>query len=168
MQQKIPALVVSLIIAIYLANAIDRAFPAEPARGEPAPYGELITLTGTITREYDMAFVDSDQGPLSDPDKVARAVADYRRTHPADPSRLHEPIPHFILHLEKPLAVREGERDGLHPAEEAVSEIDLGSVAVDDKDLGKRRFQVTGKLWHANTVHHLRAIMMEVKSILRK
>lgn len=166
MQKKIPALVVSLIIAIYLANAIDRAFPAEPGKG--VPYGGLITLTGKITREYDMSFVDSDQGPLGDPDKVARAVADYKRTHPADKSRLHEPIPHFILHLDKPISVREGERDGVHPAEGAVSEIDLGPVAVPEKDLGKREFAVTGKLWHANTVHHLRPIMMEVKSILRK
>ena len=165
MRQKIPALIISLIMAVYLANAIDKAIPAEPKQLQ---YSEVITLTGTITREYDMSFVDSDQGPLSDPDKVARAVADYKHTHPANKSRLHESVPHFILHLDNSITVREGAKDDLHPAERAVSEIDLGSVAVDDKDLGKRRFQVTGKLWHANTVHHLRPIMMEVGAVGRK
>jgi hypothetical protein len=163
MRQKIPALIVSLLAAIYIANAIDKAFPAETRRVE---YDKLLTLAGTVTREYDMSFVNGGRSPVTDPREAARIAAEYRRAHPADKSHLHEPIPHLILHLDKPIAVQKGIGDGLHDAQRAVREIDLGTAGVPDQALGSRLFAVTGKLRGADTVHHLRPVVMEVVSIL--
>lgn len=155
----------SLLFAAIAAIAI--AAGAPPAGGPQAvEYDKPVTLTGTITREYDMSFVDSDQGPLSDPKEVARVVAQARKEHPVDNSRPHDPIPHYILHLDKPITVPEGAHDDLHPEERNVSEIDLdGTTTVPVDALGKGKFVVTGKLWHAETVHHLRPIEMTVSSL---
>lgn len=133
-------------------------------------YGKPVTLAGTITAEYDMSFVDSDLSPLKDPKAVARAVADAERKHPHGKSKLKRPVRHFILRLDQPLVIREGTDDGLHPEMHNVREIDLGTPAmgryrIPDEALGKVRFTVTGRLWHASTVHHLRPIMMDVTQL---
>lgn len=134
-------------------------------------YHTPVSLVGTITREYDMAFVDSDLSPMTDPEKVNRAVVEAQRKWPDDKTGTRVPSPHLILHLEQPIALREPlnrNESGLEPAEKNVTEIDLGAeskMAVAEKDLGKVKFVVTGKLWHGNTVHHLRAVMMEVSGV---
>ena len=164
MRQKIPALIISLLAAISLANAINKSLPAEQQRVD---YDKPVTLTGVIIREWDMSFVDSDQSPLQDPKEVARVVA----AHPADKSKLlHNPVLHLILRLDAPITVQKGADYGLHPEERAVHEIDIGGGPADKLQIavnafGKLRFTITGKLSHANTVHHLRSIMMEVAAI---
>lgn len=168
MNQKIHALIISLIVATSVVVAIDRSLPVEPQALE---YDKQVTLSGSLTREYDMSYIDSDLSPMTDPDAVERAVIEARRKHPADKPALHAAIAHFILHLDKPIALRNGPADGLHPAAQEIVEIDLGSIPPAQFQLfadalGKTRFTIAGKLWHANTVHHLRAIMMEVVDIV--
>jgi hypothetical protein len=114
-----------------------------------------------------MSFVDSDIGPLNNPEEVARAVAEARRRHPVDKSRPHNPIPHLILRLEKPISIKEKPGEPLYPEERNISEIDLGGTGnrVRKDQLGHTRFIVTGTLWHAHNVHHLRPIQMSVSSL---
>jgi hypothetical protein len=163
MYHKIHVPTIRLIAVIFLVVTVNNVLPAEP---KLVDYDKPVTLTGVIIREWDMSFVDSDQSPLQDPKEVARIVA----THPVDKSRPHTPVLHLILHLDTPITVQKGADDGLHPEERAIYEIDLGGGPADKlrivgKALGKGHFVVTGKLWHAETVHHLRNIMMEVTDI---
>ncbi|MHA3770053.1 hypothetical protein ACXR0O_00785 [Verrucomicrobiota bacterium sgz303538] len=139
------------------------------ADSESLSYEKPVSLTGTIVREFDMSFVDSDLGPIQDPKEVARAVAEARRKHPIEESKPHEPFPHFILRLEKPISLRAESADGLHPEERNISEIDLGGSVqgVTEKDLGKTRFVVSGTLSDAMTVHHLRPVIMQVITLKR-
>jgi hypothetical protein len=148
------------VLFVLLATDIRAAEPERLVLGEP------VALTGTIIREFDMSFVDSDLGPIQDPKEVARAVAEARRRNPVDESRPHKPSPHLILRLDKPISVRtqSGEDEKRN-----ISEIDLGGSAhrIQEKEFGKTRFVVSGTLWRAETVHHLRPVMMEVTTLKR-
>ena len=127
-------------------------------------YGKPVSLTGTVVREFDLAFVDSDHSPTQDVKEVTRVVAEAKRKRPADESKLHEPSPHLILRLDHPVSLQV---DGTQPKEANVSEIDLGGSEhrFKEKELGKARFVASGSLWHAETVHHLRPVMMNVISL---
>ncbi len=75
----------------------------------------------------------------------------------------------MILRLDRPISVRGKSGDPLAKEEREVSEIDLGgrTEGVRDEDIGKTRFIVSGTLRHAETVHHLRPIIMEVTGVAR-
>ncbi len=109
-----------------------------------------------------MSFVDSDLGAMQDPKEVARAVV------MAGPGA-KAPSRHFILRLGKPISIRAKPGDETCPQELDVSEIDLGGSdrQILKKELGKTRFVVSGSLWHATTVHHLRPVTMTVTALQR-
>jgi hypothetical protein len=166
MRQKIPALLISLLAAIYLANAINNALPRPPARLQ---YDRTVTLTGTLAREFDMAFVGDSYAPTQDATGAELAAAEALRNHPASGPVLRAPIPHLILRLDKPVTVQKG-GGGSFPAERDVMEIDLGDLAsgqfhIYGEALGNERYTVTGRLLHASTEHQLRAVTLEVADI---
>jgi hypothetical protein len=136
--------------------------------GEPVPlsYNQPVTLTGTIVREWDMTFVDSDLGPMQDAKAVARAVAEARRRE-TDPSKSHEAFPHLILRLDHAVSVLPKSGDSLNEAEHKVTEIDLSAIqrGQPEKEWGKTRYTVSGSLSHAMTVHHLRPVTMKVTDL---
>ncbi|RYD79691.1 MAG: hypothetical protein EOP84_12725 [Verrucomicrobiaceae bacterium] len=136
---------------------------------ESLSYETPVTIAGTIVREFDMSFVDSDLSPLQNPREVARAVAEARRRGPVQDSKQREPHAHFILRLEKPVSIRAESPDKFHPEERNVSEIDLGGSVqgITEMDFGKTRYVVSGTLSPAMTVHHLRPITMKVTTLKR-
>lgn len=157
--QRLPTRLVPLIMAgsIYAVDS------------ESLSYEKPVSLTGIIVREFDMSFVDSDLGPIQDPKEVARAVAEARRKQPIEESKPHDPAPHFILRLKNPISIRAESGDEFHPEERNISEIDLGGSVqgVTEEELGKTRFVASGTLSRANTVHHLRPVMMQVIRLKR-
>ncbi len=134
----------------------------------PSHFGKPVTLGGTVIREFDMSFVDSDLSPIRNPAEVAQAVAEAKSKHAADPARVGKPVPHLILQLERPITVTSA--DPVHTKAHEIREIDLlggGANGVTEKELGKARFVVSGTLWEAETVHHLRPVIMIVTGIER-
>jgi hypothetical protein len=126
-------------------------------RAEELKYQTPVTLKGTVTILYDMAFVDSDMGPVKDPTGIKVKFPDPSKANLQKPSR------HLILTLNQPISVAAGAHDGLHPAIKSATEIDLGGVGKDISD--GTSVVVEGKLLHAHTVHHLRDLVMTVSSI---
>ncbi|MDB6171455.1 MAG: hypothetical protein JWL59_766 [Chthoniobacteraceae bacterium] len=135
----------SLLISFFATAAV--------LAGDIYSYDKPATLTGTVSMLYDMSFVDSDMSPVKDP-------AGIKAKHPITDSSLpHKPVRHWILTLEHPISVSPGKTDGL----QNVSEIDLGAGELKLKN--GDHVTVTGKLWPAATVHHLRPVMMTKSSI---
>ncbi len=132
-------------------------------RAEELHYETPVTLKGMVTVLYDMSFVDSDMSPVKD---LKGTKVKFPDPEKAD---LQKPVRHLILKLEQPISVAAGENDGLHPEVKNITEIDLGGSALSADKIqitDGSSVSVTGKLWHANTVHHLREIMMNVSSII--
>ena len=170
MRQKIPGLVLSLLMAVCLANAIDRAIPEGTQQEQGRlQYDRTVTLTGTLSREFDMAFVGGSYAPTENAGAAELASAEALRYHPSKAPQLRAPIPHLILRLDQPVEVQKGKGETA-PAEREVSEIDLGDLPdgefhVYAEALGQGRYAVTGRLLHASTEHQLRAITLAVADI---
>ena len=165
MRQKIPALLISLLGAIFLANAINKALPSAPP--QPLQYDRAVTLTGTLTQEFDMAFVDASVAPLKDPAVAEMVATEARRDHPGG-TTLRAPIPHLILRLDKPVSVQAA--GNALPAARDIAEIDLGDIPSGQFHLygvatGSGRYTVTGTLSHASNEHHLRPLVLQVAEI---
>ncbi|HWB60500.1 MAG TPA: hypothetical protein VG733_13475 [Chthoniobacteraceae bacterium] len=170
MRQKLSALGISLLAAICIVNAINRALPARQPVPPRLQYDRTVTLTGSLSREFDMAFVDGSLAPTKDADAAEKVAGEELRDNPSGTPVLRAPIPHLILRLDKPITVQKNGNDGF-PAEQNITEIDLGDVPygrfqiyADSLDNG-RHFAVTGTLSHSSTDHHLRAITLNVADI---
>ena len=140
-------------------------------RAAELDYDVLVKLRGTLTREWDMSFVNDDLGSMTDWKQVRKAESAAALESPRPGTYPRRAAPHLILHLKTPVSIRAGAPDGLHEEEKSVSEIDVTDANFQTVKhlpagaLNGAPITVTGKLWHGMTRHHLRPIMMDVQAV---
>ena len=110
-------------------------------------YGDSVELNGTLKIE------NHEEWKAMTPDLSKEELA----------KRVNTPA--YILLLEQPIAVSPAKGDSDEP-EANVTEVYL----MDDSEtlrqaLKGKRLSITGVLGHANTIHHLRPVMLDVSSV---
>ena len=92
-----------------------------------------------------------------------------REKFPHDGSHLDRGHYAWILRLDHPVTVVGTPDADLNTTETNVTEIHLNAEPdehqIPKSAFGKKRFSVTGTLYHSHTVHHLRPIMMFVTDL---
>ena len=117
-----------------------------------------------------MSFVNSDISPVTDPKEAEKLAKQERKKGPPLGAFPKEPVLHWILRLDSPISMRDGHNDS-YPEERNISEIDMGGPGINEgihigrRAYGTTHFLVSGKLWHACTIHHLRQAMLELSRI---
>ena len=161
-----PSKITCILGALCLTSAFD-CIAAEPRWLD---YNRPVKLSGIIVKEFDMSFVNSDISPVTDPKEAEKLAKQERKKGPPLGAFPKEPVLHWILRLDSPISMRDGHNDS-YPEERNISEIDMGGPGINEgihigrRAYGTTHFLVSGKLWHACTIHHLRQAMLELSRI---